>query len=103
MHKMSKIYGCSGINQFYSSLADQRFNLNKQVCHIRVLGANPSQFRESFGEQKKSIETEAKDICHAAHLDGAVAQHPLHHAYADDGAAGGRPSENTGTPGKHPG
>lgn len=50
-----------------------------------------------------SIEAEAKGVRHAAHLDGAEAQHPLHHAYADGGAAGGCPAKNAGAPGEHPG
>lgn len=48
-------------------------------------------------------ETEAEDVRRAAHLDGAAAQRPLHHAYADGGAAGGCPAKNAGAPGEHPG
>ena len=77
-------------------LHEEKFRKEKMEHEFRI--------RQHAAQQRtRSIEAEAENLRHDAYLDGAAAQHPLHHASPDGGAAGGRPAENTGTPRDDPG
>ena len=72
-------------------LHEEKFRKEKMEHEFRI--------RQHAAQQRAGhAETAAEDVRRAAHLDGAAAQHPLHHASPDGGAAGGRPAENTGAP-----
>ncbi len=77
-------------------LHEEKFRKEKMEHEFRI--------RQHAAQQcTRHAETEAEDLRRAAHLDGAAAQHPLHHAAPDCGAAGGCPAENPGAPGDDPG
>ena len=77
-------------------LHEEKFRKEKMEHEFRI--------RQHAAQQRtRSIETEAENLRHDAHLDGAAAQHPLHHASPDGGAAGGGSAENAGAPRDDPG
>ena len=77
-------------------LHEEKFRKEKMEHEFRI--------RQHAAQQRtRSIEAEAENLRHDAYLDGAAAQHPLHHASPDGGTAGGCPAENPGAPGAHPG
>ena len=77
-------------------LHEEKFRKEKMEHEFRIR-------RHAAQQRTGSIEAEAENLRHDAHLDGAAAQHPLHHASPDGGAAGGRPAKNTGAPRDDPG
>ena len=77
-------------------LHEEKFRKEKMEHEFRI--------RQHAAQQRtRSIEAEAENLRHDAYLDGAAAQHPLHHASPDGGAAGGCPAENPGAPRDYPG
>ncbi|MDC0821279.1 relaxase/mobilization nuclease domain-containing protein [Flavonifractor plautii] len=77
-------------------LHEEKFRKEKMEHEFRI--------RQHAAQQRAGhAETATEDVRRAAHLDGAAAQHPLHHASPDGGTAGGCPAENPGAPGAHPG
>ena len=77
-------------------LHEEKFRKEKMHHEFRI--------RQHAAQQRAGhAETATEDVRRAAHLDGAAAQHPLHHASPDGGTAGGCPAENPGAPGAHPG